>query len=91
LGQLLQAILDIKHYIFNLIPSKPTFLELEVALVAIDHQMATIQVQIRKNFIEDVLLDGGSRVNIIMEKLRVQLVFQNFQFFYINLQICHKI
>jgi hypothetical protein len=35
--------------------------------------MAIIQVQIRKNFIEDVPLDGGSRVNIIMEKLKVQL------------------
>jgi hypothetical protein len=33
--------------------------------------MATIQVQIGKNFIEDVLLDGGSRVNIITENLRV--------------------
>jgi len=33
--------------------------------------MAVIQVQVGKNFIEDVLLDGGSRVNIIMKKLRV--------------------
>jgi hypothetical protein len=71
LGQLLQAILDIKCYIFNLIPSKPTLLERNVALIAIDHQMAIIQVQVRKNFIEDVLLDGGFGVNIIMEKLRV--------------------
>jgi hypothetical protein len=35
--------------------------------------MAIIQVQVRKNFIEDVLLDGGYGVNFIMEKLRVQL------------------
>jgi hypothetical protein len=34
--------------------------------------MVVIQVQIRKN-LKDVLLDGGSRVNIIIEKLRVQL------------------
>jgi hypothetical protein len=33
--------------------------------------MAVIQVQVGKNFIEDVLLDGGSRVNIIMKKLRI--------------------
>jgi hypothetical protein len=33
--------------------------------------MAVIQVQVGKNFIEDVLLDGGFEVNIIMEKLRV--------------------
>jgi hypothetical protein len=73
LGQLLRVILDIKHYIFNPIPSKPTLLESVVTSVAIDHQMAIIQVQVRKNFIKDVLLDGGSGVNIIMEKLRVQL------------------
>jgi hypothetical protein len=29
--------------------------------------MAIIQVQIRKNIVEDVLLDGGSGVNIIIE------------------------
>jgi len=29
--------------------------------------MAIIQVQIGKNTIEDVLLDGGSKVNIITE------------------------
>ncbi len=73
LGQLLWTIPDIKHYIFNSIPSKPTLPKLGIALVAIDHQMAIIQVQIRKIFIEDVLLDGGSGVNIIMEKLKVQL------------------
>jgi hypothetical protein len=27
--------------------------------------MVVIQVQIRKNIVEDVLLDGGSRINII--------------------------
>jgi hypothetical protein len=32
-----------------------------------------IQVQVGKNFIEDVLLDGGFRINIIMKKLKVQL------------------
>jgi len=70
-GQLLRMILNIKHYIFNPVPSKPTLLEPTVALVAIDHQMAMIDVQVGKNFIEDVLLDGGSKVNIIMGKLRV--------------------
>jgi hypothetical protein len=35
--------------------------------------MVIIQVQVWKNFIEDVLLDGGSEVNIIREKLKVQL------------------
>jgi len=35
--------------------------------------MAVIQVQVGKHFIENVLLDGGYGVNIITEKLRVQL------------------
>jgi hypothetical protein len=35
--------------------------------------MAIIQVQIGKNIIKDVLLDGGSRVNIIIEQLRLKL------------------
>jgi hypothetical protein len=64
-------ILDIKRYIFNMVPSKPTLLESTVAFVAIDHQMAIIQVQVGKNCIEDVLLDDGFGVNIIMQKLRV--------------------
>jgi hypothetical protein len=35
--------------------------------------MAMIQDHVGKNFIHDVLIDGGSRVNIIIENLRVQL------------------
>jgi len=35
--------------------------------------MVVIQVQVRKNFIEDVPIDGGFGVNFITEKLRVQL------------------
>jgi hypothetical protein len=35
--------------------------------------MVVIQIQIGKNFIEVVLLDRRSGVNIIMEKLKVQL------------------
>ncbi len=71
LGQLLQAILDIKHYIFNSIWSKLSLLELVIASVAIDHQMVVIQIQVGKNFIEDMLLDGGFGVNIITKKLRI--------------------
>jgi hypothetical protein len=33
--------------------------------------MVIIQVQIGKNFIEDVFLDGSYRINIVMEKLKV--------------------
>jgi hypothetical protein len=33
--------------------------------------MVVIHVQVGGNFIEDVLLDGGYGINIIIEKLRV--------------------
>ncbi len=42
LGQLLWAILNIKRYLFNPVPLKPTLLELAIASIAIDHQMAVI-------------------------------------------------
>jgi hypothetical protein len=64
-------ILDINCCILNLAPSKPTLLEPTVLSVAIDHQVIMIQVQEGKNLIEDVLIDGGSGVNIITEKLKV--------------------
>jgi hypothetical protein len=38
-----------------------------MTMVVIDNHMAIIQVQIGKNTIEDVLLNGGSRVIIIIE------------------------
>jgi len=47
--------------------------ELVVASVLIDHQIAIIDVQIYKNIIEDVLLSRGSRMNIIIEKLKAYL------------------
>jgi hypothetical protein len=56
-----------------LIPSKRTLLELTVTSIAIDHQMAIIQIQVAKNFIEDVLLDGGYEISIIKDKLKVRL------------------
>jgi hypothetical protein len=41
--------------------------------ISIDHQVILIQIQEGKNFIEDVLLDGGFGVNIITKKIKVQL------------------
>jgi hypothetical protein len=32
--------------------------------VAIDHQMAVIQVQLGNNFIDDVFINGGFGINI---------------------------
>jgi len=39
-------------------------------LVIVNLHMVIIQVQIGKNIVEDVLLDGGFGVNIIIENLR---------------------
>ncbi len=50
-----------------------SILKVGTTVVAIDNHMAIIQVQIGKNTIEDVLLDGGSRVNIITKQLKLRL------------------
>ncbi len=44
-----------------------------IIVITINNHMAIIQVQIGKNTIEDVLLDGGSRINIITKQLRLRL------------------
>lgn len=41
-----------------------------IASVAIDHQMAGIPIQVGRNTVKDVLLDGGLSVNTITEDLR---------------------
>ncbi len=71
--------LDIKLYIFKSIKFvqpmqlEPVRLEPTCVIIVIDHQMVVIQVQVGKNFIDDVLINGGSRLNIIIENVRVQL------------------
>ncbi len=47
--------------------------EVVTSSVAIDNHIAIIQVRIGKNTIEDVLMDGGSRINIIIEQLILKL------------------
>ncbi len=51
-GQLLWVTLDIKHYIPNSVPSKLVLPKSVIVLVAIDHQMVVIQVQVRKNLLK---------------------------------------
>ncbi len=71
LGQLLRIVPNIKWYICKLVkfvqPVQPEHVHLKpaYATMAIDHQMAIIQIQVGKNFMDDVVIDGGSRVNII--------------------------
>jgi hypothetical protein len=42
-------------------------------IIAIDNHMVIIHVHIRKNIVDDVLLDGGFGVNIIIEQLILKL------------------
>jgi hypothetical protein len=37
--------------------------------MVIDPHMVVIQVQVGKNIVENILLDGGSNINIMMEEL----------------------
>jgi hypothetical protein len=46
--------------------------------------MLVIQIQIEKNTIEDVLLDGGFGINIIIEKLRLSWGFQSLNLHHIS-------
>jgi hypothetical protein len=50
---------DIKRYILNSVPSKPTLPKPTFISITIDHHMVVIQVQVGNFFIEDVLLNGG--------------------------------
>jgi len=42
-----------------------THVKLDTTTINVDNQMAIIQVQVGKNIVEDVLIDGGASVNII--------------------------
>jgi hypothetical protein len=44
-------------------------LNLIITSIMIDLHMVVIQVHVGKNIIENVLLDGGYNVNIMMEEL----------------------
>jgi len=80
LGQLLKIIHELKRYLWQKLKpekiqnvSKKTIEkqvcslipEVKTTVVTIDNHMEIIQVQIGKNTIEDVLLDGGFGVNIV--------------------------
>ena len=55
-------------------PSRtPTTKELIAATKAVDKHMPVISISIGKNIVDDVLLDGGSGVNVITEEERHKL------------------
>jgi len=51
-----------------LVPSLPSILVM--ASIAIDFHMGVIQVHVKRNLVDDVLLDEGSSANIIIEDLQ---------------------
>ncbi len=48
-------------------------LEVGITVVTIDKHMVVIQVQIGKNTIEDLLMDGTFKINIITKQLKLNL------------------
>ncbi len=52
-----------------------THFELDITTIEVDNQMVVIQVQVGKNIVEDVLIDGGTSVNIIIENLKNKVRF----------------
>jgi hypothetical protein len=50
-----------------------TILDFSITIVVIDNHMVVIQVQIGRNTIDNVLLDGGYRVNIIAKQSKARL------------------
>jgi hypothetical protein len=82
LGQFFKITPDLKQYVVAKLAlgKKKTIIvgpNLVIALVVIDCHMVVIQVQVNKNIVENVLLDGGSNVNIMMEKLWKMLGLPN--------------
>jgi hypothetical protein len=74
LGQLFRIVPNLKQYVAKLAPGRKnitiTRLNLVVDLMAINPHMAMIQVHVGKNIIEDVILDGGSNMNIMTKEFR---------------------
>jgi hypothetical protein len=47
--------------------------KIAITFIDIDNHVVIIHVQIRKNTIEDVLLNGGFGINISIEQLKLRL------------------
>jgi hypothetical protein len=65
LGQLFKIALDLKKKL--MVEIEIFFIDINTIVVAINNHMEIIQIQIAKNIIDNVLLDGGSSVNIILK------------------------
>ncbi len=105
LGQLFKIALEVKRYMWQKLKQEKIqnvnrattnkqvgFLipEVGIAVVAIDNHMAVIHIQIAKNTIKDVLLDGGSGINIITKQLRLKLGLLKLKLAPYNLRIADE-
>ncbi len=50
-----------------------THSEIDIATIEVDNQMVIIQIQVGKNIVDNVLLDGRTSVNIIIKNLITKL------------------
>jgi hypothetical protein len=50
-----------------------THFEIDIIIIEVGNRMAVIQVEVGKNTIKDVLLDGKASVNIITKNLKTKL------------------
>lgn len=71
LGQLFKIAFDIQKILMA--KTEIFFIDINTIVVAIDNRMPIIQIQIAKNTIDNVLLVGGSNVNIILKQLKTKL------------------
>jgi hypothetical protein len=69
--------LDLKKYVISklylLKVTKSPKTNFIITLVAIDHRVVVIQIQVGKNIIENILLYGGFKVNINTKELKKNL------------------
>lgn len=78
MGEILQLVLNLKQCVLaclNPFP-KPNHLlkpKIIVVLVTINLHMVIILVHLGKNLVEDVLFEGGSKINVIFEDLQKKL------------------
>jgi hypothetical protein len=47
--------------------------QVDTIIIKVNNHMTVIQIQVGKNIIEDVMLDGGTSVNIITKNLKTKL------------------
>ncbi len=50
-----------------------THVKLDTTIIKVNNQMAITQIQVGKNIVEDVLIDGGASANFITKNLKTRL------------------